>query len=351
MRQFVAETLQAEFDVVTACDGQEGLERAGACRPDLIVSDIMMPRLSGDRMLAELRRHPDLASVPVVLLTAKADEAVRLDLLRAGAQDYLLKPFSAQELIARTRNFALLRRAMDELEAKNRALQGANEELEAFSHSVAHDLRNPLAAIRGYSELMLADFPEGLPGSVRESLQTIHTSSRRMSGLIDDLLSFARVSRAELRLAETDVSQVGRDVAWDLHHADPQRKTQVMVESGLTVHGDPGLLRIVLGNLLGNAWKFTSQRTPGRIDLRSAQEEGYSGFTVQDDGAGFDMTKAGRLFQPFQRLHEATEYRGTGIGLATVDRIVRRHGGRVRAEGAVGKGARFTVLLPTRGAR
>jgi signal transduction histidine kinase len=338
MRRFVAETLAAEFNVVCAADGQEGLERALEHSPDLIVSDVMMPRMNGDQLVLALRADPRLAQVPVVLLTAKADADLRIKLLRQGVQDYLVKPFSEEELLARTRNFARLKRAMDQLEVKN-------QELEAFAHTVAHDLRAPLQAQIGYGGLLLATVAE-LGPEARGHAQSVLSSAHRMAKLVEDLLAFSRASRAPIQGTPVDVTAIARDVVQTLRRAEPQRSVDVEIAQQLTAWGDPGLLQVVLANLLGNAWKFTAEREAARIEVERAQSGGRVGFCVRDTGVGFDMRQADRLFKPFQRLHEGRRFSGMGIGLATVARIVQRHGGSVEARAVIGQGAEITVLLP-----
>jgi PAS domain S-box-containing protein len=485
MNAYVAQVLGRHYRVATAFDGQGGLQKALETRPDLIVSDVMMPRLSGDQMVVALRRHREMDDVPIVLLTAKADDELRVKLLKEGVQDYVYKPFSVEELLARVgglvaqrqRKAASLREAygllhtvtesipdavfvkdsdgrylminaagarllgeqpaeqvlgkrdadflppevasqvMDEdrevmaqgesrtleetqtlatgartllstkapyrnphgeiagvlgirrdITERKRAeeeirrlnalleqrvsqrtaqLEATNKELEAFSYSVSHDLRAPLRAIDGFSQALIEDYQDRLDEPGRQHLARVRAGTQRMAGLIEDLLRLSRIARAEMRRGPVDLSALADAVVADLRRAEPQRRVEVAIQPGLSAEGDADLLRIVLVNLLSNAWKFTGRQPAARIELGAADAGGERAFYVRDNGAGFDMAYAHKLFGAFQRLHATEEFPGTGIGLATVQRIVHRHGGRVWAEGALNRGATFHFTLPS----
>lgn len=224
-------------------------------------------------------------------------------------------------------------------------LAAANQELEAFTYSVAHDLRGPLRSMDGFSLALLEDYGGKLDEQGQSYAQRIRAATLRMAQLIDDLLSLSRISRSEVRKERVDLSALAQAVVSDLQKSDPERLADFVIEPSLEAEGDPRLLRVALENLLGNAWKFSAQRHPARIELGLAKQNGRKTYFVRDNGSGFDMAYAGKLFAPFQRLHSATEFPGTGIGLATVRRIVRKHGGDIAAEGAVGQGATFYFTL------
>jgi PAS domain S-box-containing protein len=223
-------------------------------------------------------------------------------------------------------------------------LEAINHELEAFSYSVSHDLRAPLRSIRGFSEVLLERYCEKLDARGQEFLRRSCESSRQMDNLIEDLLKLSRVGRAQMQLQSVDLSAVAASIAADLKKADPDRLAEFVIAPGLHATGDERLLRIALNNLLSNAWKFTSKQPRARIEFGFAQDE-TPAFFVRDNGAGFDMAYAGKLFGVFQRLHTAGEFPGTGIGLATVQRIINRHGGRAWAAGATNLGATFYFSL------
>jgi len=223
-------------------------------------------------------------------------------------------------------------------------LEAANGELEAFSYSVAHDLRTPLRSIDGFSLALLEDCAEQLDDAGKNYLLYIRQSAQRMANLIDDLLTLSRVTRCELQRKVVDLSALARSVIGHLEHAQSDRRVEVAIEDGVVCEGDATLLGVVLDNLIGNAWKFTAKRPIARIEFGARAAE-CPVFFVRDNGVGFDMAYASMLFGVFQRLHSVDEFEGTGIGLATVQRIVRRHGGRVWAEAAVDRGATIYFTL------
>lgn len=232
------------------------------------------------------------------------------------------------------------------VETRTRDLAAANKELEAFSYSVSHDLRAPLRAIDGFSKVLLTSYGSVLDERGRHYLDRVRAGTQRMSELIDDLLALARLSRKELVRRPVDVSEIAQRVAAELARRDPARVTAVDIAGGLAAEADPQLLTIVLENLLGNAWKFTGKAKDARIEVsRRRNGDAEDVFFIRDNGAGFDMAYADKLFGAFQRLHLDSDFEGTGIGLVTVQRIVSRHGGRVWAEGEVGKGATFYFTL------
>jgi len=224
-------------------------------------------------------------------------------------------------------------------------LEAANAELEAFSYSVSHDLRAPLRAVTGFSHALMEDCPEQLTPAAMDYLRRIVAATRKMSDLIDGLLDLSRVSRAEMRWQDVDVSAMARQVAEGLQRSEPRRSVEWVIADGLSARGDPRLLRVVMDNLIGNAWKFTGGKPAARIQIGLRTNGEGRAYFVADDGAGFDMAYAGKLFGAFQRLHHERDFEGTGIGLATVRRVVNRHGGRIWAEAEAGRGATFFFTL------
>ena len=312
------------------------------------------------------------AHTPIIFLTAsqKADTQV-IRGYAVGAVDYLFKPFDARRpplegpvFVELAKKTALITRQtaepirreqearelaesrahlVTEIEHKNRQLEAANRDLETFSYSVSHDLRAPLRSIEGFSQALIDDHLAALDEDGQHCLRHVRDAARHMSELIDGLLALSRVTRSELRRERVDLSRLAREVVDRLRHRDPgtQREVEFAIEEGLTTDGDPRLLLVVLENLLGNAWKFTSKQPHARIELGSTRQDAQRAFLVRDNGAGFDMAYANKLFRAFQRLHATSEFEGHGIGLATVEQVLRRHGGRVWAEGKPGAGATF----------
>ena len=243
------------------------------------------------------------------------------------------------------RDISARKRAEREVFTRSVQLEAANKELEAFSYSVSHDLRAPLRSIDGFSQAFLEDCGANLTEQGKSYLHRIRSATQRMGMLIDDLLNLSKVTRSEIRHETLNISNMARSIAAEYSKRQPDRAVEFQIEHGLETFGDSHLLRIVLENLLGNAWKFTARRTHAIIEFGAAQTNGKIAFFVRDNGAGFDAAYSDRLFGAFQRLHAAAEYPGTGIGLATVQRIIRRHGGKVWAEGAVDRGATFYFTL------
>ncbi len=255
------------------------------------------------------------------------------------------------DITARQRAEAEVRRLNAELEDRVRQrtaeLEAANQELDSFAYAVSHDLRAPLRAMSGFSQALQEDYGEQLDGEARVYLDQIFIASRHMSGLIDGLLTLSRSTRGELRRDPVDLTALTKRLLMDQAAAEPERQVVWQVEPGLCIQGDPLMLEVVMRNLVENAWKYTAKTPNATIRVYTENQEGKRYFCVADNGAGFDMNHANRLFKAFQRLHRQDEFPGIGIGLATVQRIIHRHGGAIRAEGAPGCGATFRFTLPT----
>lgn len=312
------------------------------------------------RPVAELVRAPDGSAGWTDILGGKDESVValvgangpfdaELRHTRFMQNDREIHTLVLDDISERRRAQARLEAFNAELEARvarrTRELETLNEELNSFCHSVSHDLRAPLRAIAGFAEILTRSHAGALDEKARDYLNRVQAATRRMGELIDDLLNLSRVSRTEMRRENVDLSLMARDILDGLQRDEPEREVAVEVEDGLHAEGDPRLLRIVLENLLGNAWKFTSKTPGARIAFTAADGDEGPAFAVGDNGAGFDMRYAAKLFAPFQRLHRTTEFPGTGIGLATVQRIVARHGGTISAKAEPGKGATFRFSL------
>ena len=270
---------------------------------------------------------------------------VEISLSPLETEEGLLVSSAIRDITDRKRFEQSLREKNLQLESAITQLEATNKELEAFSYAVSHDLRAPLRSIDGFSQALLEDHANQLDEDGKQVLGRVRAAAQRMAELIDNLLSLSQMTRSELICEDLNLAGLARAVADQLKQTDAARKVDFVIEDALTVNGDPRLLRIAIENLFDNAWKFTSKHERARIELGSLHDNGVPVYFVRDDGSGFDMTYANKLFGAFQRLHRGTDFKGTGIGLATVQRIIHRHGGRVWAESAVEQGATFFFTL------
>ena len=351
--------------IVTAGSGREALKHLLDRDFAVILLDVKMPEMDGFETAALIRERDRSRGTPIIFLTG-VDRSATMAMrgYAVGAVDYLVKPIVPEFVRSKVSVFVDLARKNAQLvqqadrlrireeEARAlaaeqqvliRELEHKNRELESFSYAVSHDLRAPLRRVDGFARALTergsADpTSERFLGNIRESIQ-------QMGQLIDDVLHLSRVTSAEMRSQEVDLSALADLAITQLREADPTRQVTARVRPGVVVTGDGRLLRIALENLLQNAWKFTGKREAAVIEFGAAQRDGEQAYYVKDNGVGFDMGYAGRLFGPFQRLHRAAEFPGSGIGLATAQRVIHRHGGRIWAEARPGEGATFLFTL------
>ncbi|RSM69497.1 hypothetical protein DMB66_10890 [Actinoplanes sp. ATCC 53533] len=274
--------------------------------------------------------------------------SVKFPVLDSSAKPYAVCGIST-DITELKQAEAEARRLAAELETRVRnrtaELEASNKELDAFAYTVSHDLRAPLRSLHGFSQALQDDYTDRLDDTGREYLRRLQANVARMGHMIDDLLNLSRSTRVELGRRDVDLGAIADEVAEELAAADPQRQVTLVVREGLHTHADPQLLRLLLQNLIGNAWKFTGRRSDPVVEVCRCERDDETFFVVRDNGAGFDMQYADKLFTAFQRLHPAAEFEGTGIGLAIVARIVHRHGGRIFAEAAPDQGASFFFSL------
>ncbi len=340
-------------NLVIAESGRDALRLLLSHEYAVILMDVQMPDMDGFETAALIRSRKQSEVTPIIFVTAYA--RAETDMLHGysqGAVDYVFTPIIPEILRAKVSVFVDLYHKAREikwheqrLREENLALESANQELDAFSHSVSHDLRAPLRHIDGFNSILLQDYADQLDTKGKEYLERMRGAAARMSQLIDDMLHLSRVTRSEMRREETNLGAIALEIAANLRSNQPERRVEFEVAREAPAQCDARLLRIALDNLLGNAWKFTGKCDQARVEFGMAALDGKPVYFVRDNGAGFDMTYANRLFGAFQRMHTEAEFPGTGIGLATVQRIVHRHGGRIWAEAEVGKGATFYFTL------
>ncbi len=372
LQELGAQLRDEGYDLVLARSGEEALQLLSAQSVDCILLDVVMPGLSGKEACRLVKESPLWRDVPVVMLTAHDDREALIQGIDAGADDYISKSSDFEVLKARLR--AQLRRkhfedenrrmrfAAQEAEHKIRALnaelerrviertaelEAAIKELEAFSYSVSHDLRAPLRRMHGFTRILLEEHAPELSAEAQRCLETVADGAKGMSQLVDDLLAFSRLGRQALRREVVAPGLIVRQVLKELRPSYEGRKVKLVIGDLEACDADPALLKQVFINLLSNALKFTQRRDCAEIKIGSKCRNQATVYFVKDNGAGFDMRYAGKLFGVFQRLHRQDEYEGTGVGLAIVQRIVHRHGGRVWAEAEVNRGASFFFTLET----
>lgn len=372
MSKFVSERVQGYFeelldaapDAIVIVDGAGRIELVNAQTQNLLgysaeelvgrrVEMLIPQRFRDahprhrDEYYANPRTRPMGAGMELFALSKDGREIpVEISLSPLQTDDGLLVISAIRDVTAQRRAEAEIQKLNEQLARRARELEATNSELEAFSYSVSHDLRAPLRSIDGFSQALLEDYEEVLDAQGQDFLRRIRAATTRMGELIDDLLRLSRITRAEMTVEDVDLSQMAREIVVRLQKMTPQREVHVVIEEGLVARGDRQLLRVLLENLIGNAWKFSAKQSEARIEVGARQDEEHGCvFFVRDNGAGFDMTYADKLFGAFQRLHARSEFDGTGVGLATVQRVITRHAGRVWAEAEVGKGATFYFVL------
>jgi signal transduction histidine kinase len=313
----------------------------------LALLDIQMPEMDGYELAELLRQEEKTAKMPFIFVSAIYTEHINIfHGYEKGAFSYIVKPFKPEVLLNKVKLFIDMYEHEQELHRRTEELEAVNKELEAFSYSVSHDLRAPLRAIDGFSQALMEGYNDQLGEVGCDYLARVRAAAQRMDTLIDALLKLSRISRAGLNRSEFDISALAESVLADMRGSDPRREIDIEIASSARVQADPHLIRIALENLLNNAWKYSGKCQVANIEFGVCVLNSEACYFIRDKGAGFDMAYADKLFGAFQRLHKEQEYPGTGIGLATVQRIVHRHGGRIWAEAAIGEGATFYFTLP-----
>ncbi len=356
-----------EYNIVTASSGKEAIEAVDVRDFALILLDVQMPDLDGFQTAEIIRKNPRSAITPIMFVTAAhPTEQFIFKGYAVGAVDYLLKPINIHILRSKVCIFVelfiknqevkiqavLLEKINQELQDKieelsqvNQQYEKANNQLKIFNSSVSHDLRNPLTSIQTMSELLWMKSSEILPEKERKYLQRIKTATKRMGDIIKDLGNLSLGENTEIKNETVNLSAIAHKITHQLQENEPLRSAKFLITEEIIIKGDEGLLQIVLENLLGNAWKYSSKKAETIIEFSTIVEAEKLIYFIKDNGAGFEMEKADKLFTPFQRLHSPEEFEGTGVGLTTVHKIIQRHGGNIWAESTPGEGAIFWFTI------
>ena len=339
------------FEAWSAYNGLTGIEMASQLLPDIILCDIMMPDMNGTEVIEALRKNITTRLIPFIFMTALSGRQNIRTGMDLGADDYITKPFTRIELIKTVST--RLKKAENIIEltdstARERTAQlnYTNRELEAFNYSVSHDLHAPLRALNGYANMLTEDYSDLLDSEGKRMLNAIIEQSKKMGDLIDDLLSFSRITTNEIKISVINMHDLVFDVYNDLSADQDKARIDFRISEIDSIYGDAAMIKQVWVNLISNAIKYTSKIINPVIEIGSTNTETETVFYVKDNGAGFDMEYYDKLFSVFKRLHSARQFEGNGVGLAIVQRIVQRHQGRVWAESEVNKGAAFYFALP-----
>lgn len=383
------------FEVGVSANGEQALESLVQKKPVIIISDIVMPGMNGYELCSRIKADREVNNIPVILLTSLRDPLDIIKGLQSGADNFITKPYDDEYLLSRIyyllanrnllksgsaemvieiifrgerysinsekkqildlllsvyeaavqRNDELVK-AQAELQKLNEDLATANDELESFAHTVSHDLRSPLNIILGYIQLITQEKAPILDEETFNFLGIVVNSAKSMANLIEDLLNFARSGKTAIQLKETDLSDIAEKVVKELRLKDRDREILIDIQKNMIVNADSHLMGVVMENLISNAWKYTSKSLSPYIKMGMGIQGSDNVFFIEDNGDGFDPKDNYKLFAAFQRLHLNSEFPGTGVGLATVKRIIDRHGGRIWANGEKGKGATFFFTLP-----
>jgi two-component system sensor histidine kinase/response regulator len=344
----IVESLEGQgYRIVVATRGEEALKRADYVQPDLILLDVMMPDLNGFEICRRLKAQPGTRDIPVIFMTSLASVDDKVTGFSAGAIDYVTKPLHVEEVRARVNTHLNLRRTQQELERRTEQLTAANEELEAFAYSVSHDLRAPLRAINGFTQILTERCGASLPPEGIECLDKVQWASKRMDVLIQDLLTYARTGMGAVRAVPVPLLPLIQQLECMFGERLGRTGAHFQVSQPLaTPLGDPTLIEQILGNLLDNALKYRRRDAVPELALSASDLGEQVLIQLADNGIGMPLEYQQKIFQVFQRLHHDHEYPGTGIGLAIVAKAARAMGGEVTVESSPGQGSTFSVRLP-----
>jgi signal transduction histidine kinase len=342
------------LELIRATSGNEALKHTLNHKFALALIDIQMPEMDGYELATILREEEKTANLPFIFISGIYTDHINIFKgYEKGAFSFITKPFEPEILLNKVKLFVdihqhefTLKQLNEDLEEKNNELNNLNKELEAFSYSVSHDLRAPLRSINGYSQILLEEHTNGLDEEMVRLLKTISANARKMTDLIDNLLSFSKLGKREVNKGQVDMNLLVNSVVEELKITNGGIKAKWKIDQLPNCYGDYHLIKQVMINLISNAVKYSSKKEEPVIEIGVQSRQGHQIYFVKDNGAGFDMKYVEKLFGVFQRLHRHTEFEGTGVGLATVHRIITKHHGKIWAEAALGEGAAFYFTIP-----
>lgn len=356
--------IESGFEVLVALDGESAIRQAEYAQPDLILLDILMPGISGFETCRHLKANQTTQHIPIIFITSLSDTEDKIQGFDVGGVDYITKPIQKPEVLARVRTHLNLRSLQKQLQFKNQLLQeeidirlqteeklkqqtaqleAVNKELDAFGHSVAHDLRSSITSIKGYNYFLEKECSQILSDNGQRYIRRVGEATERMEELIEGLMLLSQVKGSKMSFEDVNLSEIAQTTIAQLRQSHPDREVEFILTENMFAYGDVRLLRILLENLLRNSWKYTAKKPQACIEFGITPDTQLSQYTffVRDDGVGFNMAYASKLFSAFQRLHNRDDFPGSGIGLATVKRIIERHHGRIWANAIENEGATF----------
>lgn len=329
----------SDYELHAAVNAHAALNLIKETPPDLILLDVHLPDMDGFTLCQLIRQQPDYTAIPIIFLTASDDESSIRKAFQLGARDYVTKPFKQSELLARVNTQIRLRRQQQELKA-------AYQELDSFCGSVAHDLKAPLLSLTQLADILRTDYAQPLNDDGHSLITAIQDKAAETIAIVEHLLEFSRASKARLNCTQVNIENLTRTVFQELHTSCPERTIELQLQPLPIVYGDALMLKQLLRNILSNAIKYTQHKTKSIIKFTCTLTNNEYIFCCEDNGAGFDMRQAGRLFHVFERLHSEREFPGSGMGLAICQRIIQRHGGRIKLTGIPQQGATCSFTLP-----
>jgi two-component system sensor histidine kinase/response regulator len=363
------------YSTAFAINGKDALNTLKNLTPDLILLDLFMPEMDGLEVCETLKKQPKYEDIPIIFITASKEQESLLEAFEKGASDYITKPFSKPELLARVKTHLTIKNQREELIKSNKKIQQNHQELKTFNYAVSHDLRNPLSVLKGFVSILQYQYKDKFDKKGKEMLNHLSQSCHQMNDIIENLLRLSQIKEENIKIESVNLSEIVEEICLRLKFENESRKTEFIITPNIMLKGDLKFLTIALENLIGNAWKYSSKKdhtkiefgvyneeinqeiiseliTNSSLDFDEENDNNLSNLSLpiyflKDNGVGFNISKSEKLFAPFQRLHSKSEFEGTGIGLSTVKRIIEYHGGMIWCQSKVNEGTTFYFTINT----